>query len=330
MKKFPARIWNAVIDRLAAARPEPGSHCRIRWQPGGYCISADGLESLVAHPWLTTVRKDGKGNWLATIRPGFVNGIDPTVSVVDAALGKSVTKPLTELPEIVLSAFVDRSDPTSGVAIPAFFRELGASTDKTITYDSRTQSVSYGDNPKGWRRLKSCDLYLSIARVAVNGSIQINDATGTSGSVAQYVPVFDASHVNRYGSRPRVMQTGSLRAQQQLSASQRILDALTTGGSTDFPEDQLLIATVYLLSGPDDSPDDTAYVQHALFYNLGYAAQTLVNIKSPPAPITIFTGLAGGIGDTIANQILSSINDASTALASGLSSVTQEGKFWTL
>jgi hypothetical protein len=329
MRKFPIRLWYGILRRLRAARPSPGANCRLSFTSRGYSISADFSETL-DHPWRTLVSQDAKGNWLATLTPGFVNGTDPTLTAWDATTGTSSVHALTDGLPMELTALVDRSDPTVSLPIPAYFSALGAGKDQTITYDSSTQSTNYGTNPPGWRRLKSCDIYLSIARIAVNGSIQINDASGTSGSVATYVPVFDTSAVQKYGLRPRLLQTGSLTQTTALTASQRIMDALSGSGSTDLPEDTLLISTVYFLSGPDDSSDYTAYVQHSCFYNLCYASQSLVNINSPPAPITIFTGLAGGLGDTIANQILSGINDAADALAAGMASVSQAGKFWTI
>jgi len=170
----------------------------------------------------------------------------------------------------------------------------------------------------------------------VNGTIQINDSTGTSGSVVSYVPEFDLTALKKYGNRPRLMQVGNLKEKQAVTARQRIIGTLTGNAPTDFPEDELLVCTVYLLS-PPGADSSTAldgtwqpYVSHNLFYNLNHASQNLATVKSPPGPITIYTGLAGGLGDAIANQDLATINDAAAALASGLVNVTQEGKFWTM
>lgn len=332
---IPAAHINELIQKMASARPQPGVSCKIRMTSSGYAIDAVSSENQISHPWQTKVAWDTElKKWVATILPGFVNGIDPTASVLNAQTKKMVATPLTNQPRIPISALVDRTA-DSGYTIPRFFSQLGASLDKSVQINSQTQIVQ-GENGAGWRRLLSSDLYLSIARIAVNGTIQINDATGTSGSVVSYVPEFDLTALRKYGNRPRLMQVGNLKEKQALTAQQRIVGSITGQAQSDFPEDQLLVATIFFLSPPGTDSgaalDETwtAYVSHNLFYNLCHASQSIANVKSPPGPITIFTGLAGGLGDAIANQDLATINDAASALSSGLINVSQEGRFWTI
>ena len=330
-----AREINGLIDRMAAARPQPGSNCQIRQTTGGYCIDAITQTNQIIHPWQTSVRWDSDlRKWKATVLPGFVNGLDPTVATTIPGTQKIQDTPLCDLPEIPVVSLVDRTA-EAGYAIPPFFSELGASIDKSVQVNQQSQ-ILQGENAPGWRRLLSTDFYITIARIAVNGTITKTDATGSSGSVIAYVPEFDLTALKKYGTRPRLMQVGNLKEQQALTAQKRIIGTLTGEAPTDFPEDQMLVCTIYFLSptGTDSGGELdgtwTAYVSHNIFYNLCHASQNLANVKSPPGPITIFTGLAGGLGDVLANQSLSSINDAASALASGLVNVTQQGKFWTI
>jgi len=54
----------------------------------------------------------------------------------------------------------------------------------------------------------------------------------------------------------------------------------------------------------------------------------------PPAPrsenLTLFTGLAGGVGDALINLTLATVNDTSAMLAEFLGNRTVEGMFWSV
>jgi hypothetical protein len=334
-----AREVNSLIDHLAAARPQPGSYCEIRESSDGYALTAMESLTLVPHPWMTTARWDAKAKqWNANVVAGFVNGIDPLCAAVDPQTGKPVSVGLTADPVLPLLSVVDRTAGSlSGVdlPIPAFFAEMGAAVDKSVSLDS-SGNITQGENAPGWRRLLSCDLYLSIARLGVNGTIQVNDNPG-GGSVTSLVPSFDSSALATYGTRPRFKVIKNLKIQQEETAAQKLF-ATWTGQQLqpDIPYDELLVSTVFFLSPPQTdaaAPLDgswKAYVQHFVFYNLLYAAQTVAQFQKPLNPIVLYTGLAGGLGDAIVNEDLSTINDTSQALATGLAQVSQKGMFWSI
>jgi hypothetical protein len=334
-----AKEVNQLIDRMSAARPQPGAYCSIKQIPGGYSFSPKNISQQIPHPWRTEVHFDSNSkHWVAVVEPGFVNGVDPICSVINPQNGKTISAPLTDRPSIPLVSLTDRtSGNLAGISlpIPDFFKQMGAALDRTTTIDA-SGNISMGENLSGWRRLLSCDLYLSVARISVNGSIQINDNPG-GGSVTSLVPSFDASAISRYGTRPRLLVADNLKVQQYLSAQQQLLQTWTHGTTpTDVPEDTLVISTVFFLSPPKTDPDAvldatwSAYTQHSLFYNVLYAAQNVAQFKAAQTPIVLYTGLAGGLGDAIANSDLATINDAANALQSGLAKISQKGTFWSI
>lgn len=328
-----AKTWNSLVGLLRSQRLNPGTYCRISQTAKGSSISGT-VDYLIKHPWFTTVSFNGD-NWVAKVNPGFVNGIDPTVSALDEKTGKQIALGLLSSLALTLYTFADRTASDSKLTIPPYFKDQGATKDVSFSADENTGEIQFKDNPKGRRMLASADVYISVARIAVNGSVSIVDGSGAGGEIAQYNPVFDTSALKRYGSRPRLMATGNLQEQQDLTNAQRLLGILTGNAPTDIPADDRLVATIFFLSPPDfdGGVDDswTPFVQHHLFYNLNYAPQNLMPIATQaPKPITIFTGLAGGYGDIIANQMLAPINDAASLLGAGLKPISQSGMFWTI
>jgi hypothetical protein len=338
---IPARAINELIDRMALARPQPGARCLLKESAAGYSVSADDSVPLVIHPWNTTVTWNAKlKRWEGQVHAGFIGGIDPTVSVLDEATGKTIDAGLSGNPVILFTGFVDRTASAAGgspLPIPQFFLQQGAGYDKSLSIGSDGQ-VSQGVNPPGWRRLLSLDLYLSVARIAVTGELSSSD-NGDGTSTVSLHPRLNSQAVIAHGTRPRLLSIGNLKQKQEESAQQALFATYSQQAyQQDVPYDELLISTVFLLSPPGTDPSApadgswTAYVQHSVFYNLLYAAQNVV-ISSPTHPlnpIAIYTGLAGGLGDAIANKILQPINDAAAALQAGLAQIAQKGFFWTI
>ena len=71
------------------------------------------------------------------------------------------------------------------------------------------------------------------------------------------------------------------------------------------------------------------YTQHFVFWNLGYANVNELNSNNLN-PITIHTGLAFGLLDSIGNSILSTINDANLDVVNALNETSMQGHFWTI
>ena len=66
-----------------------------------------------------------------------------------------------------------------------------------------------------------------------------------------------------------------------------------------------------------------------MFWNLGYANVNEFNYTNPQ-PITVHTGLAFGLLDSIGNSMLAPINDAYADVMNGLNETSMRGYFWTL
>lgn len=57
-----------------------GSNAKLTRGPGGYSVSIGGAQKEWEHPWQTKLHWLGDlGQWVATVRPGFVNGEAPVV-----------------------------------------------------------------------------------------------------------------------------------------------------------------------------------------------------------------------------------------------------------
>jgi hypothetical protein len=146
-----------------------------------------------------------------------------------------------------------------------------------------------------------------------------------------YTPKINNAALIRFGTRPRLLQTAVWKSQAQMTPLERFFS-----NSEDIPADELLVATLYLLSpsgvaeGTDADGTWTPFVQHSLFYNLNHAPQRLHSIEQPsgPSSISIDTGLP--FADQIGNQMLGQLNDAFNALRSQLAQTySLSGLFWT-
>jgi len=106
-------------------------------------------------------------------------------------------------------------------------------------------------------------------------------------------------------------------------------------GAPDPEFDAVKIATIYFLSPPGYSPDLpmdstwTAFVKHDQFWNLCHAPQKIPN-PTPIDPISLQTGLAGGIADPIFSSLLAPGNDAFNSALQVLRNRNLAGRFWSL
>jgi len=324
---IPVEIWNHAVRALWRARPRAGTYCLLLELPDGTLISADPASSW-QHPWFTLPRWNGK-EWTATIKPGFVNEWDPIVPGVPRSKKDPEDSDLTDFPDIPLRAF--RSVPAEGEPIPPFFAALGVRDlrDKIrITEIGGTLEAPEIDAETPPRALVAMDFYVATARATYESRAQEIDASGTSGVTVDYFVSFNTAQLEREGQRPRLMQAGKFPAVKPPTLAERLL-----GQYQDEGEDRVLISTVYLLSPPNklNGPPDqswTAFVQHNQFWNLSHAGRNLPPAKDPK-PIRLFTGLIGGLGDLIGNQILSGINEYSDRVLNAVNTTTNEGRYWT-
>ena len=214
--------------------------------------------------------------------------------------------------------------------MPAFFSALGARAPINNLSITATGGVSVTDSladeaPR--RSLYAGELFLAVARPTYRTNATVVDASGTSGLVVDYSITYDTTQLDLFGRRARLRLAGQFPAVRRPTWFERL-----QGTFQDDGEDRIRVATVFLLSppSPEGGPDAswTPFIQHHLFWNLRYGAKAAIP-RRLPAPIRLFTGLAGGFGDAIGNQFLAPINELTAQLDLALNATTPEGRFWT-
>ena len=313
------------------------------------------------HPWHITPAWDAERSlWRMRITPGFVNGLDATVSLPAelapedtlARLKRAGEQPeskqsieswLTEEPRVPLTSFraigmdasassastdADGNVSLSYEPVPEFFLAQGVVAPPDITFDAsaftESQTGTFQDSASK-RLLRACDVVLYQDRIAT--TTQWTTGAGVDGTFAQFtVTTYKAlNHRERAYLRLMPKYDPPLLATRQ--------DQLA-GDWSDTTRDEKHLATIYFVSpegAPLGSQPDgswTPHVRHRLWWNLLHATNQL----KPPlahANLTLTTGLAGGVGDPINNLILAQINDEHSAAAEFLGRERMEGRFWT-
>lgn len=317
-----ARDWN---ERIVAPSERcmllPGCYTTSVRTPHGQILSIS-PEAGWHHPWFCMVRWID-GRWTVQVRPGFVNGQDPAVP------GHG---DLSDGPKIPLPEF--RQIPADGDTVPKFFARLGVRTPQSgVSINSAdlievdvTQRDESGPAP---RLLVACEIWVSFARATYIGETTFVDGSGTSGQYADLSVRFDTTQLDRVGSRPRLL----VGPQMPKVAAPTLFERLS-GQFQDDGEDRIRISTIYFLSPPyatDPTPNQLwqPYAANSAFWNLSHAARNQRPAKPSP-PIRMFTGLAGGWGDIIGNQILSGINAFTQQAENAFGTTTNEGTFWNI
>jgi len=294
------------------------------------------------HPWQITPRYDAEGvQWMASINPGFVNGLDATVQLdahpTDVGLTESPRLPLTSWRSIGAdatptgsSAGEDGSVSFSFEPVPKFFEALGIGQPPKLGSsggDGIIQSVSgTSEDQTKARLLRALDVVLYQDRPAT--ASQFIQSDGTDGVIFQY----NVTTVIAPNARKRAY----LRVTSKYEPPPPPTDALARlmGDWSDTPRDELWIASVFLVSpegaASGSTPDGTwqPYVKHRVFWNLLHATNRLEPRDSQN--LTLNTGLAAGVGDRINQFLLSQVNDGNSAIAQFLDRNTIEGRFWSV
>ncbi len=310
--------WNAMIDDVRRGR----------------ILSLLVLEGQRnTHPWFTRPSWNAEEqHWECIVRPGFVNGLDVTASVLgdDDVL---VDRPLTDVPFIPLSAgwrkvgadgdpVISSASDTGDISVsyepvPEFFVALGVAgkASATISVDDPASVLSaLSDVATSPRRLCAMDLVL------------YHDRPGLSA---------DSNGQPTLANAPQARQNAYIRA------TRKIADATTSdplqqlaGNWQQDRHDSILIATVFMLS-PEDAGSEaevdetwTPYVKHEVWWNLCYAHN--VPDFAVRSDLALQTGLAGGVADPLIQQILDANNAASAAALDILTTTQVEGRWWSV
>lgn len=319
--------------------------------PRGLTLSA-ASNAAWRHPWqlspfFSPDENKGDGAWCALVKPGFVNGrdatIDTPIDLEKPALG-TVPVELTDAvpPHLVITGWrnpleagavseTENGDVVQapGLGYPDYFIALGVrapATGGSIFADTSPNDTR--PDPNRTREIRAADVFLRVPRIATQSDVQVRDPATDAQSV-----VISTAFENGYaasGVAPFRLLTTS---HWQPIGEPTLLDRLL-GTAVEPQTDELLIATLWIVSPPDADPDAvpdatwTPYPQHFVFWNLNHASRAVPGAKPQP-PITLTTGLAFGLGDALFAGLLSPVNDALTQLDQFFSGADYSGRFWT-
>lgn len=334
-----ATAWNALVSRVRAGTPLGGSRVAVVSTPSGSLVSADpsgGFE----HPWKLSARWQQE-QWRVFVRPGFVNGRDPTISSERDGEQKEVgitdperphltpgwRNPLASLGMGASLAGDLFSLPAEGY--PKFFETLGVR--KAATGSRAVAAYDPQSDEERTRELRACDIVLVTPRVATNQQVDIHDPF----SEAQTVTIsttFNDSYARSAPSKHRLLAVAKWEPPKEPTAMDRLM-----GQAVEPQTDEIKIATLWMVSPPNPEggeeaePDGTwvAYPQYDAFWNLAHAPRRAVPAK-PPEPITLRTGLIGGLADSIFAALLAPVNDANNRVYAFLNATTFKGQYWTV
>lgn len=340
MKRFiPANVWNeAVVGTLRRRIPfkvrEIG---RRKWK----------------HPFYHTLRHDGD-NWLFQIRPGFVNASPVEASTQGKYLSPEailrnnvqnledpVQAPLTDRPEMVVqdwraigagadaqnaSINADGSISESFEDVPEFFKQMGVSDVERQISSSFTSGITVNESerPEDARLLRAFDTYIEMPRLET--VVDWEFGTVLEATLA----TFTISYKEPSESTPKLYQAAEFSPTTLPSE----IDLLA-GIFSDENKDQLKLATVYFVSQPGADPGDELdekwqpYVEHETFFNLSHKLKTIPAPESND-PVTLETGLAGGIVDPLIGSLLATNNDLLNNARQIYNARSTGGTFWTV
>lgn len=344
VETIPAGEWNAARADWQRHRPRPGPGVRLAWTRDGVILSAE-PRGQWRHPWWITPswREDPaiepqRGEWVASIRPGFVNGRDVTIPVAQDD-GSTIHVPLTAEPppEITLGSFRDPTAPggfgantdgdlvtAPGEGYPRYFESLGV---KPPWLGGKLGADAPEFDPDRTRQIRACDVVLITPRLGSRQIITVHDPFTTAQSV-EIATEYLNGRVRSAPSRNYLVTLPKFTPLPERSA----LDLLS-GTAVETEQDEMRIATVWFVSQPDvadDAPVDaswTPYAQYAAAWNLNHATRADPG-RQPGAPISFHTGLAFGVADSLINFLLSGPNDLLNQVEAFLGAADYSGHYW--
>ena len=306
------------------------------------------------HPWQISpawrARSDpGQGHWVAVLEPGMVNGLPAAVKMVvrdltedqrervkleAEAAGKlmpaedaQVDVFLDERAELRLNwrrigtgatgnlTVVDGELQASFEPVPVFFTDLGVK-------NAEANPLGFERTPtEGVRYLVASDIVLNQPRVAAQSEVKVGAAV--DGTIVSVQPTFLVPP----DRQPRVVSFSKFTPPPPPTLTPA---DLFFAPFQELPLDQLHLSTIYALS-PWDPPSPevdgnwSIFLKYNLHWNLAHASRIAEAIRVQP--LTLFTGLAAGIGDTLFNFILANNNDFAQAAANLITANNQGGRF---
>ncbi|MEO8204871.1 MAG: hypothetical protein ABI615_01730, partial [Chthoniobacterales bacterium] len=319
------------------------------------------------HPWFTAPTWNAhKKKWVASVKPGFVNGVAPTVrttagdmrdargtwfgQLVDAFSGaaeiaRAAALAISQDSDLPDDATVDvplyLSPPINLLSwkflgwdgeaqFPPYFLSRGVSRPGPSAESVLESGGEAPPPPKGLRLLRSCDVILHQPRVALSSQINIA-GTLVSQVLDETAPVAGDSLRLLSGNFSAIQDENS-RANPNEGVNALV------NNFQEAPSDQIIVSTVYLLSPPNTAPgaypDGTweAFAAHSLFWNLHWTQPRLLQV-STNFPITAALGavkfLGGGAGAVAIDYFANSVDEATNAALNLIRGSSLAGTFWT-
>lgn len=347
---IPAETWNGLIAEVLRARAIAGIGCEMNQTPDGCMISGRGTGRW-RHPWQVnahwrydaTIQPLG-GEWVAMLWPGFVNANDVTIEVEreseSSAEKKPVSVPLTdeEPPEMIVGSFRDPAapgavdDPFSenftvrpGEGYPKFFEQLGVVP--VAKGGKGLEALEPQSDPTRTRQIRGCDIVLITPRMAARQTVDVRDPLTDAQSI-DIGTAFDNTALRNAKSRHWLNAVSKWQPPMQPTDLDKLM-----GTAAEPQTDEIKLATLWMVSpldaGSSDEPDETwtPYPQHFVFWNLNHASRAQMP-SAPPKPITLQTGLLGGLAGSIFSQLLSPVNDAYAQASAYLGAADFTGLYW--
>jgi len=340
---FPSDRHNAAVRRAAQLLP---------WQTHVLPVPARTHPWQVRPVWTPKKSLPAGGYWAAAIEPGLVNGLPASVQMTVEDLNEAQRERVKQEAQAAgrpmpgenqqVDVFLDEQAQlrlnwrrigtgAEGTAteqdgelviqqepVPQFFKRLGVK-------DASTNPLGYEATPtQGVRYLAASDLVLNQPRVAVQSEVTVGAAV--DGTITSVQPTY-AVPPDR---QPRIVSFSKFDPPPPPTLTPQ---DLFFAPFQELPLDQLHLSTIYALSpwnppAPDVDGNWTIYFKYNLHWNLAHASRIAEAIRVQP--LTLFTGLAAGLGDTLFNFILANNNNFAQAAANLITANNQGGRFHTV
>ena len=336
LSRISARQWNDYLRHLGTRLP----------------VNVQVLEpSTPAHAWKVNPQYDStRKRWTASVRPGSVNARIATITMPFGRAPQSfqrharlrepartfslttpVAVPLDFGPQVDL-AWREIGGDAGPVSVSEFGGAIQANYETVPRFFLRQGVRAPGSTtppPAGTRRLFACDLVLRQPRPFLVNEISSFPGGLLGGSILSVNAV--ASLPPDVQDPPRVVAVPKFAP----PAIQNSFSDIFFQRFLDEPTDELHLSTVYALSAPlGEGGSFPAFIDQSFqlmtryyaHYNLAHATRTIPRAVTPP--LTLVTGLAAGLGDTLFNFILSTQNDFAQSVLDLFNQRSLRGSFW--
>lgn len=340
--------WNDLMEKITRSIPYSFSFDpNTRWK----------------HPWSISSNWDYETKqWLFSIEPGFVNGIDIGVDTkVKFCSGRTIErledlKIKTSDPDLSVEAFLTEypkievgsgtriigngSDPESisfndnfdvvaiSETVPKFFLDLGVEASTTVIGGNASSGITFTETPgeEGARRLRALDVVMFKDRPSAKFEVVRGDI------LDGYIGRIDINYNH----------SGDMKDYPYIKSMPKYVDLIEPAkagvsleGIVDPEWDITRMCTIYFLSPKGYSvsaPLDetwTTYVKYNHFWNLAHSPQSFPDL-APINPIILPSAMLGGIATILFAQLLAPLNDKISSVLAQLKARSMKGAFWSL